>query len=370
MDAKLPLHQLKKLDRTMPPKMITEHESETGTKMRGGILGRSLGLRGVAEDGAELLRTDGLVGRFRDPSGRGVAGLAPGSMEPRAGLACALGEGSKAPAFDGEPVPVGLGGRWLRLRCMPALLLALVAFVGLGACGGEEPEANDAPGWSSPDGDLGGPDYDPEADNGSDPQAIQGATTEIDAPTLPAPRVLFLGDSLSAGLHLPADEAFPAVLEQRLAAAGQPFELLNAGVSGDTTAGGLARLDWLLRQNPDLVVVELGANDGLRGVSLDSVESNLRKIITRLQERDLPVLLLGMKLPPNYGATYAGGFEELYERVAADMGVHFVPFFLEGVAGDPKLNLPDGIHPTTEGHERIADNLEAIMKDLVGDLRN
>lgn len=256
---------------------------------------------------------------------------------------------------------------WPGLQRLPALLIALVAFAGLGACGDDEPEPDDAPAWSSPDGDLGGPDYD--AGTATDQQPTQGATTDIEAPSLPAPRVLFLGDSLSAGLHLPADEAFPAVLEQRLAAAGQPFELLNAGVSGDTTAGGLARLDWLLRQDPDLVVVELGANDGLRGVSLAAVESNLRKIIARLQERDLPVLLLGMQLPPNYGATYAGGFADLYRTVADDTGVHFVPFFLEGVAGDPKLNLPDGIHPTTEGHERIADNLEALMKDLVGDLR-
>ena len=109
------------------------------------------------------------------------------------------------------------------------------------------------------------------------------------------PRVLFLGDSLSAGLHLPANEAFPAVLAQLLAAEGHPIELVNAGVSGDTTAGGLARLDWLLRQDPDLFVLELGANDGLRGVSLESIESNLRAIVRRVQDRGIPLLLLGLR---------------------------------------------------------------------------
>lgn len=235
-----------------------------------------------------------------------------------------------------------------------ALLCSALIAGGLAGCGGGDEGSNGEANWISPDGDLGG-------SNSTGP----GRTTEIDAPADPGPRVLFLGDSLSAGLHLPADEAFPAVLRDRLAADGVRFELVNAGVSGDTTAGGLARLDWLLRQAPDLVVVELGANDGLRGVALESIESNLRQIVQRLQAKGLPVLLLGMRLPPNYGSTYTEGFASLYQRVADETGVHLVPFFLEGVAGDPNLNLPDGIHPTTEGHERIADNLAPKLTELI-----
>jgi len=179
------------------------------------------------------------------------------------------------------------------------------------------------------------------------------------------PRVLFLGDSLSAGLHLPANEAFPAVLAQLLAAEGHPIELVNAGVSGDTTAGGLARLDWLLRQDPDLFVLELGANDGLRGVSLESIESNLRAIVRRVQDRWIPLLLLGLRLPPNYGQTYTTGFADLFARIAADTEVTYVPFFLESVAAHPAFNLPDGLHPNTEGHQRIGEDLLPVLRELV-----
>ena len=182
------------------------------------------------------------------------------------------------------------------------------------------------------------------------------------------PRVLFLGDSLSAGLHLPASEAFPAILAELLAAEELPIELVNAGVSGDTTAGGLARLDWLLAQEPALLVVELGANDGLRGVSLKSIEANLRAIVSRVQDRGIPLLLLGMKLPPNYGPAYTSGFAELFARVAEDTGVAFVPFFLEPVAADPELNLPDGLHPTSEGHRLIAEELLPVLRELVAEL--
>lgn len=236
------------------------------------------------------------------------------------------------------------------------LCSALIAG-GLVGCGGGDEGSNEEANWISPDGDLGGSN-----------STGAGRTTEIDAPDAPAgpgPRVLFLGDSLSAGLHLPANEAFPAVLRDRLAAQGLHFELVNAGVSGDTTAGGLARLDWLLRQEPDLVVVELGANDGLRGVALDSVEANLRAILERLEAEQVEVLLLGMKLPSNYGEQYASGFEQLFARLAEDTGVAFVPFFLDGVALDPELNLADGLHPNTAGHRILAANLLPALRPLV-----
>lgn len=186
-----------------------------------------------------------------------------------------------------------------------------------------------------------------------------------------APDVVFLGDSLSAGLHLAEDLAFPAVLQRRLAGRGLGFQLLNAGVSGDTSAGGLARVDWILRQLPDVVVVELGANDGLRGVEVDAIEANLRGILERLQAQDVLPILLGVQLPSSYGARYTKDFRQLYVRLAEDLDVLFVPNFLEGVGGMPRLNLPDGMHPNARGHERLADNIEDVLagalRELAGD---
>ncbi|MFT4709327.1 MAG: acyl-CoA thioesterase-1 [Bacteroidia bacterium] len=180
-----------------------------------------------------------------------------------------------------------------------------------------------------------------------------------------APKVVVLGDSLAAGLHLPSNEAWPAVLANLLAEEGLGIDLVNAGVSGDTTAGGLARMDWLLRQNPDLMIVELGGNDGLRGVSLKSIEANVRAILKKLDDKDVDALLLGMKLPTNYGQEYTAGFEQLFVRIAEDTGVPFVAFFLEGVAMDPDLNLPDGLHPNTAGHRALAQNLLPVLRPLV-----
>lgn len=176
------------------------------------------------------------------------------------------------------------------------------------------------------------------------------------------PRVVFLGDSLSAGLHLAADQAFPAVLQRRLAAEGVPFQLANAGVSGDTSAGGVRRVDWVLRQRPAFVVVELGANDGLRGVPVADIEQNLRAIVAKIKARGARVLLLGMRIPPSAGADYAEAFAAIYPRVAEAEQVPLVPFFLEGVAGVPELNLPDGLHPTAEGHVRIAATLREPLR--------
>ncbi len=179
------------------------------------------------------------------------------------------------------------------------------------------------------------------------------------------PRVVFLGDSISAGLHLPADQAFPAVLARQLAAERAPFQLTNAGVSGDTSAGGLRRVDWVLKQAPAIVVIELGGNDGLRGQPLAAIEHNLRGIIARTRARGARPLLLGMRLPPSYGAEYANGFAAIYPRLAQELEVDFVPFFMEGVAGVSELNLPDGLHPTQAGHERLAEKLAPALKRLI-----
>jgi acyl-CoA thioesterase-1 len=182
------------------------------------------------------------------------------------------------------------------------------------------------------------------------------------------PKVVFLGDSLSAGLHLARDEAFPALLGRLLAAAGRPVRIVNAGVSGDTTAGGLSRIDWVLQGKPEVVVVELGANDGLRGQPLASIEQNLAAILERAKQAGARVMLLGMKLPPSYGREYTEGFAAIYPRLAREHGAELVPFLLEGVAGRPELNLEDGLHPNARGHELVAENvlphLEKVIEGL------
>jgi acyl-CoA thioesterase-1 len=176
---------------------------------------------------------------------------------------------------------------------------------------------------------------------------------------------VFLGDSLTAGYGLDADQAFPALIGRALAAEGLPARVVNAGVSGDTTAGGVRRLDWILRQSPDVVVVELGANDGLRGLDLAESEANLRQIVQRARAAGATVLLLGMQMPPSHGPEYAQRFRDLYPRLARELGVPLVPLLLEGVAGDPKLNQEDGIHPTAEGQKILATNVLTLLRPLV-----
>ncbi|MCE9596252.1 MAG: arylesterase [Planctomycetes bacterium] len=180
-----------------------------------------------------------------------------------------------------------------------------------------------------------------------------------------APLVIFLGDSLAAGLHLSAEDAFPAVLQRELARDGKPFRLVNAGVSGDTSAGGLRRVDWVLSQAPAVLVIELGANDGLRGQSVASVEQNLRGIVERAKTKGANVLLLGVRLPPSLGDDYVQAFEEIYPRVAKDERIAFVPFFMQGVGGVPEMLLEDGLHPNRAGHERIAAKIAPELRALL-----
>jgi acyl-CoA thioesterase-1 len=221
---------------------------------------------------------------------------------------------------------------------------AILALVGLAACGGDR-----TPAPALPLDGYGG----------------EGAASREVAVPEDAPLVVFLGDSLSAGLHLAAEESFPAAAQRLLADRGRPFRLVNAGVSGDTTAGGLARLDWLLRQEPAVVVVELGGNDALRGIPLESVEENLRRILRGIREAGARALLLGMDAPASLGPGYASGFSAVYARLAEELEVPLVPGFLRGVGGVPAMNLPDGLHPTPEGHrllaENLADGLEALL---------
>lgn len=178
-------------------------------------------------------------------------------------------------------------------------------------------------------------------------------------------RVVVLGDSLTAGYGLPLEQAFPARLEAALQRAGRKVRVINAGVSGDTTAGGLARLDWMLADKPQLVIVELGANDALRGLDPAGTRANLDAILARLEAAGVRVLLAGMKAPRNLGADYVAAFDRIYPELAARHKVALYPFFLKGVAGDPKLNLADGIHPNAEGVERIvAGILPIILEQL------
>jgi len=184
------------------------------------------------------------------------------------------------------------------------------------------------------------------------------------------PLVVFLGDSLTAGYGLDENQAFPAILDRRLEAEHMPARVVNAGVSGDTTAGGLARLDWLLRQEPDVLVVSLGGNDGLRALDVSMTEENLRRIVERARAAGARVLLTGMMAPPNYGPDYTERFKSIYPRLAEELDVPLVPFLLEGVAAVPELNQSDGIHPTADGQERVADvvmpHLLAVLAQLGG----
>lgn len=161
--------------------------------------------------------------------------------------------------------------------------------------------------------------------------------------------ITVLGDSLTAGYGLAEKDAFPARLEQALNLEGHQVRVINAGISGDTSAGGAARLDWSLADNPDMVVVALGANDALRGLSPDQTRANLAAIIRRLQQRHIRVLLAGMLAPRNMGEDYYNSFDKIYPELAQEFKIPLYPFFLEGVAGKPELNLGDGIHPNPAG---------------------
>jgi acyl-CoA thioesterase I len=174
-----------------------------------------------------------------------------------------------------------------------------------------------------------------------------------------------LGDSLSAGLGLSPQEAFPALLQRKIDADGLKFEVINAGVSGDTSAGGLRRLDWALDGDVQVLILGLGANDGLRGLSVDEMRKNLSTIVERAQARHITVVLCGMEAPPNFGASYTTAFRAAYKDIAAKYDVAFVPFLLDGVAGLADLNQEDGIHPNARGAQRVADTVWSTLRPLL-----
>ncbi len=179
--------------------------------------------------------------------------------------------------------------------------------------------------------------------------------------------ILFYGDSLTAGYGLNPEQAFPNIIQQKLREENLNYEVINAGLSGETSAGGLARIDWVLRQPVDIFVLELGANDGLRGLELNQTRENLQKIIDKVKTKnpDAKIIIAGMKVPPNMGESYGKTFEQIFPDLAKKNDAPLVPFLLQGVAGDPKLNQADGIHPTAEGHKIVAGNVWEVLKTVL-----
>ena len=179
--------------------------------------------------------------------------------------------------------------------------------------------------------------------------------------------ILFFGDSLTAGYGLTEEEAFPALIEKSLNQKGKKVRVINSGVSGETSSGGLTRIDWVLRQPIDIFILELGANDGLRGVPLEETRKNLQAIVDKVKSKNknVKIVVAGMMVPPNMGKAYAEGFRKIFPELAKKNNATLIPFILEGVAGDEKLNQTDGIHPTVEGHKIVAKNVEKILVGLL-----
>ena len=194
------------------------------------------------------------------------------------------------------------------------------------------------------------------------------AAAALGGPAMAARRklkIVAFGDSLTAGYNLPQAAAFPSQLEKALRAKGFDVEIINAGVSGDTTTSAMARLDWSIPNGTDGVIMELGANDALRGIDPGVTENNFRIMLRALQDRGIPVLLAGMLAPRNMGENYVKLFDRMYRPLAAQFNATYYPFFLEGVAGDPKLNLADGIHPNAEGVAVIVKNILPTVEDFL-----
>lgn len=179
--------------------------------------------------------------------------------------------------------------------------------------------------------------------------------------------ILFYGNSLTAGYGLDEDESFPSLIQNKIDSLNLNYRVINGGLSGETTASGLSRLDWFLEDRPEVFILELGGNDGLRGIPLAETRKNLNAIISSVSSRfpDTKILLAGMQIPPNMGQEYAEEFREMYAEIAAKQEVEMIPFLLEGVAGNPDLNLPDGIHPTSEGQKIVAQTVWKHLRPLL-----
>lgn len=180
-------------------------------------------------------------------------------------------------------------------------------------------------------------------------------------------RILIFGDSITAGYGLETEQAFPALLQKKVDSLGLNYTVINGGLSGETSAGGLRRIDWVLQRPVDIMVLELGGNDGLRGIDLTSTKKNLQQIIDKAlaKNSEMKIIIAGMQVPPNLGADYANQFAHIFPDLAKDNDLKLIPFILEGVGGNPNLNLPDGIHPTAEGHKILAENVWDILRPIL-----
>jgi acyl-CoA thioesterase I len=183
--------------------------------------------------------------------------------------------------------------------------------------------------------------------------------------------ILFFGDSLTAGYGIDPAYAFPSLIQEKIRANGWNFQVISAGVSGETTAGGLRRVDWVLQRSVDIFVLELGANDGLRGQSIENARENLQAIMDRVKSKypHVRIVLAGMQIPPNLGREYTARFRAIFPKLAQENNATLIPFLLEGVGGVPRLNLPDGLHPTPQGHKLVADNVWQVLEPVLREMK-
>jgi acyl-CoA thioesterase-1 len=195
--------------------------------------------------------------------------------------------------------------------------------------------------------------------------AAAPAATPVAAQVAARPRIIFLGDSLTAGYGLDLEQSVPSLIQKHLDAEGYKYEVVNAGVSGDTSAGGLRRLEWSLDGDVRILVIELGANDGLRGLPVAGMKQNLKTIIGKARDRGIEVLLTGMEAPPNYGPAYTSDFRRAFRDLAAEERVAFMSFYLDGVAGNPSLNIADGMHPNPAGARIVEANLWQALRPML-----
>lgn len=238
------------------------------------------------------------------------------------------------------------------------ILSVLVLFcLGIWGCGSEESPSPGLPESMNRSSDL--------LDSGAQFPAEPPLSGPMVRKEESLPKIVAFGDSLTAGLGVSSEESYPAQLEKHLQERGFHYEVVNAGVSGETSAGGLRRVEWILKNQPKVVILELGVNDGLRGLPLEQTYANLRSIIDRLRNAGVMVILAGMRIPPNYGEAYTGEFFEMYKRLAKELSLPLIPFLLEGVAAQPGLNQADGVHPTAEGYTIVAQNVFQTLEPLL-----
>ena len=201
-----------------------------------------------------------------------------------------------------------------------------------------------------------------------EPEAVE-SVEEVSSEEQDSGVILFFGNSLTAGMGLEQDESFPAVIQEKIDSLGLPYKVVNAGLSGETTASGKNRVSWVLNQNVDIFVLELGANDGLRGIPVEETRENLQVIINTVREKnpETEIILAGMQIPPNMGETYTSNFQEIFPELAEENDVALIPFLLEDVAGNPELNQQDGIHPTAKGQEIVAGNVWEVLFPVISE---